>query len=101
MTDMAFRRLGDSGLKVSVVGLGCNNFGRRLDRDGTERVVHAALDCGINLFDTADVYSHGQSEEYLGEALKGRREQAVIASKFFSPMGEGPMDRGGSRLYIR
>src|SRR2546423_15676909 len=98
MSDMAFRRLGDSGLKVSVVGLGCNNFGRRLDREGTMRVVHAALDCGINLFDTADVYSSGQSEEYLSAALKGRRERAVIATKLFPPVGSGPLDRAGSGL---
>lgn len=101
MSDMQFRRLGNSGLHVSVVGLGCNNFGRRVDREGTARVVHAALDCGITLFDTADVYSNGESEEYLGAALKGRRNDAVIATKFASPMGEGPNRKGGSRAYVR
>jgi aryl-alcohol dehydrogenase-like predicted oxidoreductase len=101
MTDMRYRRLGDSGLKVSVVGVGCNNFGRRLDEAGATRVVETALDCGITLFDTADVYGGGESERYLGRAIKGRRDRVVIATKFRSPMGEGPYDQGGSRLYIR
>lgn len=100
MTDMQYRRLGDSGLKVSVVGLGCNNFGRRLDRDGTERVVRVAIDSGITLFDTADVYSAGESEEYLGAALKDRRNDILIATKFRSSMGNGPYSEGGSRRYI-
>lgn len=101
MADMQYRRLGASGLQVSVVGLGCNNFGRRLDAEGTARVVQTALDCGINLFDTADVYSNGESETYLGRALKDRRERAVIATKFRSPMGEGPNNQGASRGYVR
>lgn len=101
MADMQYRRLGASGLQVSVVGLGCNNFGRRLDAEGTARVVQTALDCGINLFDTADVYSSGESETYLGRALKDRRERAVIATKFRSPMGEGPNNQGASRGYVR
>jgi aryl-alcohol dehydrogenase-like predicted oxidoreductase len=101
MTDMRFRHLGKSGLEVSVVGLGCNNFGGRLDAAGSERVVHAALDQGITLFDTADVYGQGESERILGAALKGRRDQAIIATKFASPMGEGPYCQGGSRRYIR
>ncbi len=101
MSDMRLRRLGDSGLKVSVVGLGCNNFGRRLDQAATARVVHAALDCGITLFDTADVYSSGESERFLGAALKERRDDVIIATKFRSSMGEGPYDQGGSRRYIR
>ncbi|MGI8968131.1 MAG: aldo/keto reductase [Chloroflexota bacterium] len=100
MTDMQFRRLGDSGLKVSVVGLGCNNFGRRLDRQATARVVDAAIDCGIKLFDTADVYGSGESEEYLGAAVGERRDQVIIATKFRSPMGDGPYAQGGSRRYI-
>jgi aryl-alcohol dehydrogenase-like predicted oxidoreductase len=97
---MQFRRLGNSGLQVSIVGLGCNNFGSRLDAEATARVVHAALDCGITLLDTADVYGNGQSEEYIGRALKGRRSDAVIATKFGSSMGEGPYSRGASRRYI-
>jgi aryl-alcohol dehydrogenase-like predicted oxidoreductase len=83
MGDMRYRKLGDSDLMVSVVGLGCNNFGSRVDADRTRAVVHAALDAGINLFDTADVYGEGgRSEEYLGAALKGLRDGAVIATKF-------------------
>jgi aryl-alcohol dehydrogenase-like predicted oxidoreductase len=101
MSEMRYRRLGRSGLKVSVVGLGCNNFGRRVDREGTARVVHAAIDCGINLFDTADVYGNGESEEYVGAAVKDRRDQVLIATKFSGSMGEGPNDRGGSRLHLR
>jgi aryl-alcohol dehydrogenase-like predicted oxidoreductase len=101
LTTMRYRPLGGGGLKVSVVGLGCNNFGRRLDRAASERVVHAALDHDINFFDTADVYGSGQSEEYVGGALAGRRHEAVIATKFQAKMGEGPNDSGGSRGYIR
>jgi aryl-alcohol dehydrogenase-like predicted oxidoreductase len=74
------RRIGS--LEVSVVGLGCNNFGWRLDREATRSVVAAALDAGVNFFDTADMYGGTQSEEYLGEALGARRGQAVIATKF-------------------
>ncbi len=83
-----------------MVGLGCNNFGRRLDAQGSTLVVHAALEEGITLFDTADIYGNGQSEEILGAALKGRRTEAVIATKFghFSG-GEG--HSGGSRGWIR
>ena len=98
---MEYRRLGRSGLQVSVVGLGCNNFGGRIDADQTAAVVTKALDLGVNLFDTADVYGNrGVSEEFLGKALKGRRREAVIATKFGSPMGEGPHWEGGSRRYI-
>ncbi len=101
MADMAFRRLGSSGLEVSVVGIGCNNFGGRMDQAAATKVVHAALDAGINLFDTADVYGgNGASEELLGVALKGRRDEAVIATKFASPMGKGPNRSGGSRVWI-
>jgi aryl-alcohol dehydrogenase-like predicted oxidoreductase len=82
-----------------VVGLGCNNFGRRVDTEGTARVVHAALDEGITFFDTADIYGGGQSEEMLGAALKGRRQDVVIASKFGH--SSGGAGRGGSREWIR
>jgi aryl-alcohol dehydrogenase-like predicted oxidoreductase len=105
MIDMSYRRLGRSGLVVSVVGLGCNNFGRKLDADGSRAVVDAALDVGINLFDTADIYGtpHGTSEEMLGAALKGRRDDVVLATKFGMDMAgmNGP-DHGarGSRSYI-
>lgn len=101
MTEVRFRHLGNSGLEVSVVGLGCNNFGRRLDAKQTSAVVDTAIDCGITLFDTADVYGAGQSEEFLGAALRGRRDRAVIATKFRSQMGDDPRNQGGSRGYIR
>jgi aryl-alcohol dehydrogenase-like predicted oxidoreductase len=95
------RRLGRHGPVVSPVGVGCNNFGRRLDYAGTEGVVHAAVDHGITLFDSADVYGRGLSEEYLGKALGSRRSKALIATKFGGPMGAGPsLDGGGSRENI-
>src|ERR1700761_7420908 len=105
MSEMSYRRLGQSGLVVSVVGLGCNNFGRKLDADGTKAVVDAAFEAGINLFDTADIYGdpHGASEQLLGEALKGRRDDIVLATKFGGNMeGLNGPDRGarGSRRYI-
>ena len=85
---MELRRLGTSGLKVSAVGLGCNNFGMRIDQAQTQAVVDAALEAGITLFDTADIYGGSKSEVLLGEALKGRREKAVIATKFANPMDD-------------
>ncbi len=95
------RTLGRDGPAVSAVGLGCNNFGRRLDAAGTERVVHTAVDLGITLFDTADVYSRGASEEYLGQSLGSRRNKVLIATKFGGAMGSGPSpDGGGSREAI-
>ncbi|MGC1213547.1 MAG: aldo/keto reductase [Micromonospora sp.] len=102
---MTYRRLGDSGLVVSVVGVGCNNFGRKLDLDGTRAVVDAALDAGINFFDTADIYGEpqGASEELLGQALKGRRDDVVVATKFGMDMNglNGPdLGARGSRRYI-
>ena len=102
---MTYRRLGSSGLAVSEVGIGCNNFGRRIDAAASKAVVDAAIDCGITLFDTADVYGDppGASEEYLGAALKGRRDDVVVATKFGSPMGGGngaDWDSRGSRRYI-
>jgi aryl-alcohol dehydrogenase-like predicted oxidoreductase len=103
---MTYRRLGESGLVVSVVGIGCNNFGRKLDAAGTRAVVNAALDVGINFFDTADIYGEpkGGSEEQLGAALRGRRDDVVVATKFGMDMagGNGP-DHGarGSRRYIQ
>jgi aryl-alcohol dehydrogenase-like predicted oxidoreductase len=86
-------------LEVSAVGLGCNNFGGRLGREQTAAVVHAALDAGINFFDTADVYGGAKSEEYLGEALRTRRDDVVLATKFGAPYDghEG----GGSASYVR
>jgi aryl-alcohol dehydrogenase-like predicted oxidoreductase len=89
---MDTRRIGS--LEVSAVGLGCNNFGRRLDSDATSAVVHAALDEGINFFDTADVYGGTKSEEFLGRALGRRRDEVVIATKFGAPVDE---QRKGAR----
>jgi aryl-alcohol dehydrogenase-like predicted oxidoreductase len=102
---MEHRRLGNSGLSVSVVGLGCNNFGRKLDLDSTRAVVDAAIDAGITLFDTADIYGtpHGTSEEYLGAVLGRRRDDVIIATKFGMDMeGVNGRDFGarGSRRYI-
>jgi aryl-alcohol dehydrogenase-like predicted oxidoreductase len=103
---MRYRPLGNSGLEVSVVGLGCNNFGRRLDVEQTRNVVDAAIDSGVTLLDTAEIYGgRGRSEELLGEVLAGRRDQVVLATKFGSQgsdMGYGPAAGAkGSRAYIR
>jgi aryl-alcohol dehydrogenase-like predicted oxidoreductase len=99
------RRLGDSPVEVSVVGLGCNNFGRRLDLDRTAAVLEAALAAGIDFFDTADIYGGaGASERLIGEALRGRRDEYVLATKFGMEMSgaEGlPEEPRGSREYIR
>ncbi|MCC7366648.1 MAG: aldo/keto reductase [Dehalococcoidia bacterium] len=98
---MEYRTLGNSGLQVSVAGLGCNNFGMRIDAEATQAVVDKAIEVGINLFDTADVYGgQGRSEELLGRALGGRRKDVVVASKFGMKMGEGPYKSGASRKYI-
>jgi aryl-alcohol dehydrogenase-like predicted oxidoreductase len=97
---MRYRRLGNSGLKVSVVGLGGNTFGRFIDAAETARVVHAALDGGVNFFDTAEAYGLGTSEQYLGRALADRRHDAVIATKTGWQVGKGPNDRGASRRRI-
>src|ERR1700745_320983 len=95
MPAMRYRTLGDSGLLVSVVGLGCNNFGGRVDLDGTRAVVDAALDAGVTLFDTADIYGNqGGSESFLGEVLAGRRDRVVLATKFGGDMGDGTAARG-------
>jgi aryl-alcohol dehydrogenase-like predicted oxidoreductase len=97
MNTMETRKIGS--LNVSVVGLGCNNFGGRLDSEGTAAAVQAALDAGINFFDTADIYGQGKSEEYLGRALGNRRGDVVIATKFGNAMeGQGS---GASPAYIR
>jgi aryl-alcohol dehydrogenase-like predicted oxidoreductase len=103
---MRYQALGKSGLVVSVVGLGCNNFGRRVDLDGTREVVDAAIDMGVTLFDTAETYGGaGASEELLGEALAGRRDQVVLATKFghqSSDMGYGAAAGAkGGRAYVR
>jgi len=93
--------LGASGLKVSLVGLGCNNFGLRIDADASRVVIHKALDLGITLFDTADVYGHrGGSETMLGQFLGARRKDIVLASKFGNAMDEAGTLKGASRRYI-
>jgi aryl-alcohol dehydrogenase-like predicted oxidoreductase len=98
---MRTRVLGEGGPEVSVVGLGTNNFGRRCDYDRTLAVIDAALDAGVTLFDTADIYGQGMSEDYIGRALEGRRDRVVIATKFGSEMDERPEERRGTPDYIR
>jgi aryl-alcohol dehydrogenase-like predicted oxidoreductase len=98
---MRLRDFGTTTLKVSAVGLGCNNFGMRLDRAATAAVVHAALDAGITLFDTADIYGNrGASETLLGEALGARRKDIVLVTKFGLPMDDSGRRQGGSRRYV-
>jgi aryl-alcohol dehydrogenase-like predicted oxidoreductase len=97
---MDYRRLGDSGLKVSEIGLGCNNFGMRIDQAATDAVVAAALDAGVNFFDTADIYGGLKSEVMLGQALGARRAEVIVATKFANPTGARPDQRGGSRGYV-
>ena len=97
---MEYRRLGKSGLKVSEVGLGGNNFGWWADEPTSVAVINHALDIGINFIDTADVYDRGHSEEFVGKAVKDKRSQVIIATKFGNAMGDGPNERGGSRYYI-
>ena len=98
---MELRNLGRSGLRVSAIGLGCNNFGGRIDLEASRAVVHAALDAGITLFDTADVYGEkGGSETALGEILGTRRRDIVLATKFAMPMDAAETLSGASRRYI-
>jgi aryl-alcohol dehydrogenase-like predicted oxidoreductase len=101
MADLPKRSLGVLGPEVSVIGLGCNNFGRRVDLEGTRAVVDAALDQGITFLDTSNTYGdpRGQSEEFLGQVLQGRRARVVLATKFGMDMGDGLGPRG-SRGYI-
>jgi aryl-alcohol dehydrogenase-like predicted oxidoreductase len=97
---MTLRNLGNSGLRVSLVGLGCNNFGQRMDLESSRAVIHKALDAGITLFDTADVYGgRGGSETVMGQVLGDRRKDIVLASKFAMPMDDGEK-KGASRRYI-
>ena len=97
---MKYRKLGNSGLEVSAVGLGANNFGGRLDYQSSNKVISQLFDVGINLIDTSNSYGNTLSEEYIGKALEGRREQAVIATKVSSRMSEGPNQAGNSRKHI-
>ncbi|MEX2624295.1 MAG: aldo/keto reductase [Acidimicrobiia bacterium] len=104
---MKKRKVGS--LDVSVVGLGGNQFGRKVDREMTSRIIDAALECGVTFLDTADRYGYGRqpfsgqarSEEFIGAALRGRREEVILATKFGNPMGDNPQDRGGSRRYVK
>jgi aryl-alcohol dehydrogenase-like predicted oxidoreductase len=98
---MRLRALGEGGPQVSVVGLGTNNFGARCDYEQSLAVIDTALEAGITLFDTADIYGQGTSEDFIGRALEGRRDRVVLATKFGNPMEEHPADRRGSRDYIR
>src|SRR6266511_1457922 len=97
---MEYRNIGRSGLQVSAAGLGCNNFGMRIDKEQAAKVVGRALELGVTLFDTADIYGGTRSEEFLGAALGGRRKSVVVATKFVGPVGEGPLNRGASRSHI-
>lgn len=98
---MEYRNLGKSGLKVSAIGLGTNRFGaEHVPQSAVNDMMDAALDMGINFIDSADVYTGGQSEVTLGNALKGRWDRFVLATKFFWATGEGPNDRGGSRYHM-
>ena len=97
---MQLRRLGHSGLKVSAVGIGCNNFGMRIDEKQTQAVVDAAIEAGVNFFDTADVYGATKSEEFLGKAIGKRRHEVVIATKFAMKSGPAEHNQGGSRRWI-
>jgi len=95
------RNLGRSGLRVSAIGLGCNNFGGRIDLEPTRKVIHKAIDLGITLFDTADVYGNrGGSETLMGQVLGDRRKDIVLATKFGNPMSDDGTKKGGSRRYI-
>ena len=102
MSTVDYRLLGRTGVEVSPLALGTMMFGAwgNRDTDDSIRIIHRALDAGLNFVDTADVYSAGESEEIVGKALKGRRDDVVLATKFFMSMGEGPNHGGGSRRYI-
>src|SRR5712671_5908348 len=99
---METRPLGKTGVQVSVQCLGAMMFGLwgNRDHDDSVRIIHHALDNGINFVDTADMYAQGESEEIVGKALKGRRDEVVLATKFWNPMGELPNQRGGSKRWI-
>ncbi|MGH3049148.1 MAG: aldo/keto reductase, partial [Gaiellaceae bacterium] len=98
---MRTRTLGDGGPEVSVVGLGTNNFGGRCDYEQARAVVDAALEEGVTLFDTADIYSQGRSEEFIGRALEGRRDRVLVATKFGKPMDERAEESRGRPEYVR
>ncbi|MGZ3584683.1 MAG: aldo/keto reductase [Ktedonobacterales bacterium] len=97
---MEYRQLGKSGLRVSVIGLGGNTFGRFADEAQTAAIIHRAIDVGINLVDTADVYGNGVSEELVGKAIRGHRDEMLIATKVGMQMGQRPNERGSSRKHV-
>jgi aryl-alcohol dehydrogenase-like predicted oxidoreductase len=100
---MRYRILGRTGIKVSPYALGAMMLGASIgnpDHDDSIRIIHKALDAGVNFIDTADRYSQGESEEVVGKALKGRRDDVVLATKFWGPMGDDPNQQGGSRRWI-
>src|SRR5947208_7467819 len=99
---MRYRTLGRTGIQVSPYCLGAMMFGAigNPDHDDSIRIIHKALDAGINFIDTADIYSRGESEEIVGKALSGRRDSVVLATKVFNPMGDDPNQRGNSRRWI-
>ena len=97
---MDYRRLGNSGLQVSVIGLGTNNFGVRNDYPEAERLLMQAIEEGINFIETSNTYGEGAAEAFIGKALKGRRDQVLLATKVASNMGDGPNQHGGSRKHI-
>jgi 1-deoxyxylulose-5-phosphate synthase len=97
---MEHRQLGTSGLKISAIGLGCNPFGNEVDVETAEAIVQTAIDAGVTYFDTADTYFEGRSEEYLGKALRSKRHQVLVATKFGNRAGPGPNDSGASRKHI-
>ena len=99
---MLYRRLGNSGLQVSALGLGTNSFGGRANQETAVRILHHALDCGINFIDTANIYTGTESERIIGEALAGgRRQSAVLATKAGLIRGQGPNERGSSRIHLQ
>ncbi|NOU96704.1 aldo/keto reductase [Paenibacillus sp. LMG 31456] len=98
---MKFHRLGSSGLKVSALGLGTNAFGKRADQETSIRIIHQALDQGINFVDTANIYTGSESERIIGLALAGRRHEAVLATKAGLVKGTGPNERGSSRYHLQ
>ncbi|BDG61011.1 aldo/keto reductase [Caldinitratiruptor microaerophilus] len=97
---MEYRRLGRSGLKVSVLSVGTMTFGEKVEEPTAIRIIHQALDAGVNVIDTADVYAGGESERIVGRALEGRRDKVVLATKVYMPTGPGPNDRGLSRHHV-
>ncbi|MCG7409097.1 aldo/keto reductase [Paenibacillus sp. ACRRX] len=97
---MNYKRLGSSGMKVSILGLGTNSFGKRADETESARILHHAVDSGITFIDTANIYAHTESERIIGNALAGRRQQVVLATKAGLVKGQGPNERGSSRYHL-